>query len=187
MPILPVTGPVVCALTHLSESNSILSAFPLIVSLQELSLNTSKGFCLGGCVAIPVESFGKMKVMTTSATREEAIQNHLLAGVSDEELARLLPNLQPLTLPLGEVLYESGEKMDYVYFPTTAIISLLYIMENGSSAEIGVVGNDGLVGIAIFMGGDTTPNRAVVQSAGTTFKMRAASNEGGVHARRPFS
>jgi CRP-like cAMP-binding protein len=111
--------------------------------------------------------------MSTSATKEEAIQNHLLAGVSDEELARLLPNLQPLDLPLGKVLYESGEKMDYVYFPTTAIISLLYIMENGSSAEIGVVGNDGLVGIAIFMGGDTTPNRAVVQSAGKTFKMEA--------------
>jgi CRP-like cAMP-binding protein len=111
---------------------------------------------------------------TTTATKEEARQNHLLAGVSDEELARLLPNLQPLALPLGEVLYESGEKMDYVYFPTTAIISLLYIMENGSSAEIGVVGKDGLVGIAIFMGGDTTPNRAVVQSAGKTLKMKAA-------------
>jgi CRP-like cAMP-binding protein len=91
--------------------------------------------------------------MSTSALGEEARQNNLLAGVSEEELTRLLPNLQLLTLPLGDVLYESGEKMDYVYFPTTAIISLLYIMENGSSAEIGVVGNDGLVGIAIFMGG----------------------------------
>ena len=111
--------------------------------------------------------------MSISATREEAIKNHLLAGVSDEELTRLLPDLQPLDLHLGEVLYESGEKMEYVYFPTTAIISLLYIMENGSSAEIGVVGNDGLVGIAIFMGGDRTPNRAVVQSAGKTFKMKA--------------
>jgi len=111
--------------------------------------------------------------MAATATKKDAIQNHLLAGVTDEELERLLPNLQPLNLPLGKVLYESGEKMDFVYFPTTAIISLLYIMENGSSAEIGVVGNDGLVGIAIFMGGDTTPNRAVVQSAGTTFKMKA--------------
>jgi len=111
--------------------------------------------------------------MPTTATREEALKNQLLAGVGADELARLLPNLQPLSLILGQVLYESGEKMDYVYFPTTAIISLLYIMENGSTAEIGVVGKDGLVGIAIFMGGDTTPNRAVVQSAGKAFKMKA--------------
>ena len=111
--------------------------------------------------------------MSVIAVREEARLNHLFAWVSEEELTRLLPNLQPLDLPLGEVLYESGERMDYVYFPTTAIISLLYIMENGSTAEIGVVGNDGLVGIAIFMGGDTTPNRAVVQSAGKAFKMHA--------------
>src|SRR3979409_2421562 len=111
--------------------------------------------------------------MTATATKQEALQNHLLGGVSDEEMARLLRNLQFISLPLGQVLYESGEKMDYIYFPTTAIISLLYIMENGSSAEIGVVGNDGMVGIAIFMGGDTTPNRAVVQSAGKTFKMKA--------------
>jgi CRP-like cAMP-binding protein len=108
------------------------------------------------------------------ATAAEARKNHLLSEVSDEELVRMLPNLQLLNLPLGQVLYESGEKLDYIYFPTTAIISLLYIMENGSSAEIGVVGNDGVVGIAIFMGGDTTPNRAVVQSAGATFKMKAS-------------
>lgn len=113
------------------------------------------------------------KSMAAVSTKEEALQNHLLSGITAEELERLLPNLQPVSLPLGEVLYESGEKMDYVYFPTTAIISLLYIMENGSTAEIGVVGNDGMVGIAIFMGGNTTPNRAVVQSAGKTFKMNA--------------
>ena len=112
--------------------------------------------------------------MTAAANKEEAVQNHLLGDIREDELERLLPNLQPLTLPLGQVLYESKEKMDYVYFPTTAIISLLYIMENGSSAEIGVVGNDGMVGIAIFMGGDTTPNRAVVQSAGRAFKIRAS-------------
>ena len=109
----------------------------------------------------------------TAASGEEALKNHLLAGISKEELGRLLPNLRPVSLPLGEVLYESGELLDYVYFPTTAIISLLYIMENGSSAEIGVVGNDGMVGIAIFMGGNTTPNRALVQSAGKAFKMKA--------------
>lgn len=107
------------------------------------------------------------------ATEAGARANHILAGTTDEGMARLLPNLQPVSLPLGKVLYESGEKLDYIYFPTTAIISLLYIMENGSTAEIGVIGNDGLVGIAIFMGGDTTPNRAVVQSAGQAFKMKA--------------
>lgn len=111
--------------------------------------------------------------MPADAAKADAIQNHLLAGITPDELARLLPGLQPVSLSLGQVLYESGEKMDYVYFPTTAIISLLYIMENGSTAEIGVVGNDGMVGIAIFMGGDTTPNRAVVQSAGKTFKMKS--------------
>lgn len=111
--------------------------------------------------------------MATNLTKEEAQQNLLLAGIGDEELARLMVNLEIVSLPLGKVLYESGEKMNYVFFPTTAIISLLYIMENGSTAEIGVVGKDGLVGIAIFMGGDTTPNRAVVQSAGDTLKIRA--------------
>jgi len=112
--------------------------------------------------------------MAADTTKEEAVKNHLLAEVKADELARLLPNLELLSLPLGKVIYESGEKMDYVYFPTTAIISLLYIMENGASAEIGVVGKDGMVGIAIFMGGDTTPNRAVVQSAGKTLKMKAS-------------
>jgi CRP-like cAMP-binding protein len=111
--------------------------------------------------------------MATTANKQEVIQNHLLAGMTADELERLLPNLQPVSLPLGKVIYESGERMDYVYFPTTAIISLLYIMENGSSAEIGVVGKDGMVGIAIFMGGDTTPNRALVQSAGKTFKIKS--------------
>lgn len=112
--------------------------------------------------------------MAGSTKKDEVVQNHLLAGIREDELARLLPNLELVSLTLGHVLYESGERMDYVYFPTTAIISLLYIMENGSTAEIGVVGKDGMVGIAIFMGGDTTPNRAVVQSAGKALKMPAA-------------
>lgn len=111
--------------------------------------------------------------MSATATEEGASANHLIAGVTQEERERLLPGLQEVSLPLGKVLYESGERLDYIYFPTTAIISLLYIMENGATAEIGVVGNDGLIGIAIFMGGDTTPNRAVVQSAGRSFKMKA--------------
>lgn len=107
------------------------------------------------------------------AKTENALKNHLLAALSAEDLARLLPDLETVSLSLGEVLYESGEQMNYIYFPTTAIISLLYIMENGSTAEIGVVGNEGLVGIALFMGGGTMPNRAIVQSAGKAVKMKA--------------
>lgn len=111
--------------------------------------------------------------MTATVTENVARTNHLLGCISKEEMGRLLPHLQPVSLSLGKVIYESGEKLDYIYFPTTAIISLLYIMESGATAEIGVVGNDGLIGIAIFMGGDTTPNRAVVQSAGHALKMKA--------------
>ena len=113
-----------------------------------------------------------LNVDATIPADGEVLQNHLLAALSEEEITRLRPDLQPVSLSLGQVIYESGEQMEFVYFPTTAIISLLYIMENGATAEIGVVGNDGLVGIALFMGGDTTPNRAVVQSAGGAFKMR---------------
>jgi CRP-like cAMP-binding protein len=101
------------------------------------------------------------------------IENHLLAALPVEEYERILPHLEPLTFSLGEPIYESGKQMKHVYFPTTCIVSLLYTMENGSSAEIGVVGNEGIVGIALFMGGDTTPNRAIVQSAGDAFRMRA--------------
>src|SRR5690349_10240971 len=95
-----------------------------------------------------------------------ARKNHLLASLPPDEFDRVLAHLSPVVLPLGKVLYESGDKLDFVYFPTTAIVSLLYIMENGATAEIGVVGNDGILGIALFMGGDTTPNRAIIQSAG---------------------
>ena len=99
--------------------------------------------------------------------------NHLLAALPADEFARLQCDLKAVSLKLGEVIYESGEQLEYVYFPTTAIISLLYVMENGSTAEIGMTGNDGIVGIALYMGGSTTPNRAVVQSAGNAFKLRS--------------
>lgn len=99
--------------------------------------------------------------------------NKLLAALPATELARWAPQLEPVELPLGQVLCESGRILSHVYFPTTAIVSLLYVMENGSSAEIAVVGNEGLVGISLFMGGETTPSRAVVQSAGAGLKMRA--------------
>jgi CRP-like cAMP-binding protein len=101
-----------------------------------------------------------------------ALENRLLAALPEEEFARLQPNLTAVSLALGEVLHESSEPLDYIYFPTTAIISLLYIMENGATAEIGVAGKEGLVGIALFMGGGTTPNRAIVQSAGGVVRLR---------------
>jgi CRP-like cAMP-binding protein len=99
-------------------------------------------------------------------------QNRLLAALPEEVHARLYPHLEDVSLLLGQVIYESGEQLDHIYFPTTSIVSLLYTMEDGTSAEIGVVGNDGVVGIALFMGGETTPNRAVVQSAGYSLRMK---------------
>ena len=99
-------------------------------------------------------------------------QNHLLAGLPAEERGRLMPNLELVPMPLGHVLYESGSELRHVYFPTTAIISLLYVMLDGASAEIGVVGNEGIIGVALFMGGETMPNRAVVQSAGYAYRLK---------------
>ena len=101
-------------------------------------------------------------------------ENHLLAALSKAECERLRPHLEAIEMPLGEVVYESGRPLDFVYFPVTSIVSLLYVLENGASAEIAVVGNDGVVGISIFMGGGSTPSRAVVQSAGRAFRLPAA-------------
>ena len=101
----------------------------------------------------------------------EPIKNHLLGMLSAEAQARVFPLLEPVTLTLGEVLCESGDSSSYVYFPTDSIVSLLYLMENGASAEIAVVGNEGMVGIALFMGGGSTTSRAVVQSAGHGYRM----------------
>jgi CRP-like cAMP-binding protein len=103
----------------------------------------------------------------------EARQNQLLAALPDAEWQRWMPMLEDVALPLGKVLYESGGTLSHVYFPTTAIVSLLYVMENGASAEIAVVGNEGLVGVSLFMGGESTPSRAVVQSAGRGFRLSA--------------
>lgn len=110
--------------------------------------------------------------MTANAATNWALKNHLLNALPETDFNRISSLLEPVHFELGEVLYESGEKMDYVFFPTTAIISLLYVMENGSTAEIGVVGNDGIVGISLFMGGETTTNRAIIQSAGSAFRMK---------------
>jgi CRP-like cAMP-binding protein len=97
--------------------------------------------------------------------------NHLLAALSQQECDRIYPHLKLVPMPLGKVLYESGDQLQHVYFPTDCIVSLLYVLEDGASAEISVVGNEGLIGIALFMGGDTTPNRAVVQSAGYAWRL----------------
>jgi len=107
------------------------------------------------------------------ATRPDPRQNHLLAALPNADWARWLPALEPVDMPLGKILYESGVAMTHVYFPTTSIASLLYVLEDGASAEIAVVGNEGIVGISLFMGGETTPSRSVVQSAGQGFRMRA--------------
>ncbi len=101
-------------------------------------------------------------------------QNRLLAALPDAEWERWRPQLEPVDMPLGKVLYEAGRKLTHVYFPTTCIISLLYVLEDGASAEIAVVGHDGLVGVSLFMGGESTTSRAVVQSAGRGFRLKAA-------------
>ena len=99
----------------------------------------------------------------------------MLAALPDVDWQRWLPQLEAVDLPLGCVLYESGMTLSHVYFPTTAIVSLLYVMEDGASAEIAVVGREGIVGVSLFMGGESTPSRAVVQSAGSGFRIRAAA------------
>jgi CRP-like cAMP-binding protein len=104
-------------------------------------------------------------------------QNQLLAALPPAEWARWLPDLELIEMPLGQVLYESGRTLAHVYFPTNAIVSLLYVMENGASAEIAVVGNEGVVGISLFMGGGSTPSRAVVQSAGSGYRLSARNIE----------
>jgi len=98
-------------------------------------------------------------------------QSHLLAALPIAERELLFPRLQLVQLPLGKVLYESGDVLRYVYFPTNCIVSLLYVLEDGASAEISVVGNEGLIGIALFMGGETTPSRAIVTSAGFAYRL----------------
>jgi len=104
---------------------------------------------------------------------DNSVPNHLLAALPAKDYARLLPDLESIAMPLGWVVYESGGHMGYVYFPTTCIVSLLYVMESGASAEIAISGNEGLVGISLFMGGESTPSRAVVQSAGEGYRVKA--------------
>lgn len=111
----------------------------------------------------------------------EAKENQLLGSLPDADLERWLPLLEPVELPLGQVLYESGHAFGHVYFPTTAIVSLLYVLEDGGSAEIAVVGAEGVVGVSLFMGGETTPSRAVVQSAGRGMRLAGRVVKDGFH------
>ena len=108
---------------------------------------------------------------TYMPTFHDTAQNQLLAALSAAERERIFPHLQLVSMPLGKVLYEPGDLLRHVYFPTSSIVSLLYVLENGASAEISVVGNEGLIGIALFMGGETTPSRAIVQSAGHAYRL----------------
>jgi CRP-like cAMP-binding protein len=101
-------------------------------------------------------------------------QNYILGALPPAERERLFPHLKLVTLPLGKALYESGDTLQHIYFPTDSIISLLYVLENGASAEIAVVGKDGAIGVALFMGGETTTNRAIVQSSGSAYRLTGA-------------
>jgi CRP-like cAMP-binding protein len=118
---------------------------------------------------LPLQNGSRMAV----SARHNPHQNHLLEALPTGDYERLAPHLELIPMGLGDVIYESGSQLRYVYFPTTCIISLLYVMEDGASAEIAIVGNEGILGISLFMGGDTTPSRAVVQSAGHGFRLKA--------------
>src|ERR1700704_590275 len=107
------------------------------------------------------------------AVRHTPHQNHLLDALPSSDYERIAPHLELIPMKLGDVLYEPGIKLRHVYFPTTSIVSLLYVMEDGASAEIAIVGNEGILGVSLFMGGESTPSRAVVQSAGHGFRLKA--------------
>ena len=109
------------------------------------------------------------------AVEGQPLRNHILSALPAVEWQRIQPMLEPCQLPLGKVIYESGATQRYAYFPTTAIVSLLYVLETGASAEIALVGNDGIVGVSVFMGGDATPSRAVVQSAGWAYRVNCVA------------
>ena len=126
------------------------------------------------CVTEPKHCNGPVKLISMAKSQGPKY-NHLLAALHAEDYARLLPDLERTKMALGSSVYERGVPMDYVYFPTTCMVSLLYVMKNGDSAEIAVTGNDGLVGVAVFMGGDGMSSRAVVQNAGECYRVKASA------------
>ena len=107
-------------------------------------------------------------------SQPDPLQNHILGALPQLERERLFPHLKLVPLPLGMVVYESGAALRHIYFPTNSIVSLLYVMQDGASAEIAVVGNEGVIGVSLFMGGETTPSRAIVQSAGHAYRLTGA-------------
>ncbi len=111
--------------------------------------------------------------MTKISKTKESVGNRLLAALPDKEYERLLPHIEVVTLELGRVLYESGGQLEYLYFPTTSMVALLQTLEDGMTAEVGLAGNEGVVGIALFLGGETTPNQAIVQVKGKAIRLRA--------------
>lgn len=120
------------------------------------------------------------------STLHTPLQNHLLAALPQAEFNRIARHLELVPMPLGQVLYEAGSMMHYVYFPTTSILSLLYELKSGASAEIAIVGNEGILGISLFMGGETTPSRAVVQSAGYGYRLKAPFLKAEFNRAGPF-
>jgi CRP-like cAMP-binding protein len=123
------------------------------------------------CSTLSISTASSGEWMRLMPVAQKLPNNHLLAGLSLAERNRLFPHLQLVAMPLGKVLYEPGDLLRHVYFPVDCIVSLLYVMEDGASAEISVVGNDGVIGVALFMGGETTPSRAIVQSAGYAYQL----------------
>ena len=114
-----------------------------------------------------------MALFSVPTVAHDPKKNQLLAALPEPDWQRWLPYLEWVGMPLGQVLYESGTTLSHVYFPTTSIVSMLYVLENGASAEIAIVGNEGMGGISLFMGGESTPSRAVMQSAGQGFRLKA--------------
>lgn len=112
-----------------------------------------------------------MNATVAAAAPHPPTSNLLLAALPAGDFEGLLPHLEPVALPLGWALYESGDRLSHVFFPTEGIVSLLYVMEDGASAEIAVTGNESLIGISLFMGGESTPSRAIVQSAGHAYRL----------------
>jgi CRP-like cAMP-binding protein len=121
-----------------------------------------------------------------SSMPEDPLDNRLLAALPAEVYGRLRPALKPVAFALGDVVYDTGGRMEHIYFPTTAVVSLIYTMEDGATAEMGLVGNEGVVGIALFMGGETTPNQAVAQVAGGAWRMKAQALLGEFRRGGPF-
>lgn len=110
--------------------------------------------------------------MAGSVNVDAVRKNHLLAALHDDELKRVASKAELMLFKLGEVIYESGDEINYAYFPTTAVVSMLYVMENGTTAEIGIIGNDGVLGVSLFLGGGSTTSRAIIQSAGEMLRMK---------------